>query len=59
MLWRYKVSAVERTGKANITLPFATSYLFLAVDFVRPFGASKSYARNSPIHTLSYVALLL
>ena len=46
MLWGYKVSVVERTGKADITLSFSTSYLFLAVDFVRPFGASKSYARN-------------
>ena len=30
---------------------FTLPTLFLAVDFVRPFGASKSYARNSPIHT--------
>ena len=33
------------SGKSYFcTLSFATSYLFLAVDFVRPFGASKSYA---------------
>ena len=30
----------------NIPLSVATSYVFLAVDFVRPFRASKSYARN-------------
>ena len=35
------------------------NFLFLSVDFVRPFGASKSYARNSPIHTLLCVASLL
>ena len=28
------------------TSSFATSYVFLTVDFVCPFGASKSYARN-------------
>ena len=33
-------------GFTNIALLSATSYVFLAVDFVRPFGASKSYARN-------------
>ena len=38
---------------------YATSYLFLAVGFMRPFGALKPYARNSPIHTLLCVALLL
>ena len=33
------------SGKRSLcTLSVATSYLFLAVDFVRPFGAPKSYA---------------
>ena len=58
MLCGYKVSVVERTGLVNLTLSYATSYLFLAMDFVRPFGALKPYARNSPIHTLSCVASL-
>ena len=35
-------------GKYNLLIGDS---LFLAVDFVRPFRASKSYARNSPIHT--------
>ena len=30
---------------------YATSYVFLAVGFMRLFEALKPYARNSPIHT--------
>ena len=37
---------LAENGFTNIALLSATSYVFLAVDFVRPFGASKSYARN-------------
>ena len=39
-------SMLAGNGFTNIALLSATSYVFLAVDFVRPFGASKSYARN-------------
>ncbi len=37
---------VVTLGWTVLYLLVATSYVFLAVDFVHPFGASKSYARN-------------
>ena len=39
-------SAMLAGNGSSRTSSFATSYVFLAVDFERPFGASKSYARN-------------
>ena len=43
MLWGYKVSVEERTGKADITLSFATSCSTLWIFFTS-FGRRKSYA---------------
>ena len=41
------ITLVMLAGNGSpFTSSFATSYVFLAVDFVRPFGTSKSYARN-------------
>ena len=45
MLWGYKVSVVERTGKADITLSFATSCSALWIFFT-PFGRRKSYVKD-------------
>ncbi len=45
LIYRYYFSNLAGNGSL-CTLSFATSYVFLAVDFVRPFRASKSYARN-------------
>jgi len=54
MLWGYKVSVVERTGKADITLSFSTSCSALWIFFT-PFGRRKSYVKD--FYPLSFLFL--